>query len=227
MARGSIGDGATLTGQSGVPAGYLARFALIDEVERYDVRGGTERRSGGCRVAMAKLRGDVAARLGPDLRSAGLERGARIDHGRQRLVLHIDRVRRVARLGARLRDHRGDRFADEAHGACSQGMPGRRCAGRAVRTLEVRRRRQRLHAGPNKIFAGDHGGDAGHRGRGLGIDSGEPGMGVRRAQEDDVELLRRRVVVGEDALALEQLVVFDAQHRTAAAEARVVGFAHD
>ncbi len=122
------------------------RQALVDEVERDDMRrlgeGGIRRRL----VAVLHLRRDVAGGVGPDERGARGGRRRQLGHRGQLLVRYLDRLERILRLGARLGDERGDAFADEAHDALRQRRPQRRRAGRAVGAREDRRDGQGLHA---------------------------------------------------------------------------------
>ena len=76
--------------------------------------------------------GDVAGRAGHTSGAPGAIASASVDDHRQRLVVDVDRLRRIARLLARFGDDRGDRFADEANGADGQRMLRRRGGRRAV-----------------------------------------------------------------------------------------------
>ena len=95
---------------------------------------------------------------------------ASVDHHRQRLVAHVERFRRVARLVAGLGDHRRDRLADEAHRVDREGVLRRRRRGRTVRALEVGGLHERLHAGLRELRTGDDRDHARHRLRGGGIE---------------------------------------------------------
>ena len=86
------------------------------------MRGAGERGGGGCRIAVPRFASDVAGSGGPDLRRARSHRGRRVDHSRQWIVSNVDRLDRVARLLRTSGDHRGDRFADKAHGSDRQRM---------------------------------------------------------------------------------------------------------
>ncbi len=167
------------------------RQPLIDEVERDDVRGVREGLGGRGDVAMADLRRDVAGGRRPHLRRAGRDRGAGVDHARQRVVAHVDGFHRVARRVARLGDDRRHGFADEAHGVDGERMARRRRRRRAVGAPEVRGGRQRLHAGAHEVGAGHDGDDARHRGRGLRVDAENARVRIRRAQEQHVRLPRQ------------------------------------
>ena len=74
------------------------REPLVDEVERDHVRGVRERLGRRGNVAVADFRGDVVRRRRPHQRRARRDGGAGVDDARQRLVAHVDRFQRVARL---------------------------------------------------------------------------------------------------------------------------------
>ena len=75
----------------------------------------------------------------------------------------------------------------------------RRGARRAVRSLEHRRQRQRLHTRRDQVATGQHRHHAGHRLRHGSIDRDDPRMRVRRPQKAQKGLLRERKVVGKAA----------------------------
>ena len=79
------------------------------------MRRAPERR-GGCRlVARFDIDAEIAGRLVPQARGAGLDRVSRPRHGREHLIIDVEQLRRVPRLIDRLGHHDGDGLADKAH----------------------------------------------------------------------------------------------------------------
>ena len=70
--------------------------------------------------------GQVGAEVVELERRALGQRGLRVDHGRQRLVVDDHGVRGVLGLGDRLGHHGDDRFTDEADLAVGQRRPRHR-----------------------------------------------------------------------------------------------------
>ena len=128
---------------------------------------------------------------------AGIERVARIRDRRDRLVLDLDELRRVARELARLGDDGDDRLADVAHLAHRERKVLQVRSGHR-RDLEERiGQRGDLLAGQRPVDAGDL----------LGlrdVDRRDVRMRVRRAHEVDVAHAVALDVVDEDALALDE-----------------------
>ncbi len=144
--------------------------ALIDKIQRHAVRGPGEGGVGRRRVAVSRFARDVARSGGPELRRAGRHRSGGVDHRRQRIVAHVDRLDRIARLLCALRDHRGNGFADKAHGTDRQRMSRRRRRRRSVGALEVGRQRQRHDRIADQVLAGDDRDHARHAGGGPAVD---------------------------------------------------------
>ncbi len=158
-ARGSMGQGASrwLTRSSATTCAACAKAFAVAATSPW-------------RISAATL--PVAS--GPHLRRAGRGGRRRIDHARQRVVAHVDRLQRVPGLLARVRHDRRHGLADEAHGIDCERMPRRRRRRRATGPPEVRGRRQRLHAGAHEVPARHDGDDPGHRGRGRRVDADDP-----------------------------------------------------
>ena len=77
--------------------------AVVDQFDLHDMGGGPEGSLGGVGVALCPRAGEVARRLRPNLRRARLARLRRVDHRRQRCVLHTHELRRILRGGERPR----------------------------------------------------------------------------------------------------------------------------
>ena len=143
---------------------------------------------------------DIAGRLGMDRRSAGRQRRTRIDDGRHRFDLDLDKIGDVLGLLPRRRDHRRDRLADEAHDILRQ----HRLADRHVVEL-VQHRLDRLHR--REV------GSRNDRRAGRCGNPHDPAGGQRAP--DKADPARRRQVAGEPALAGHQGWVLDPPHRAA------------
>ena len=123
--------------------------------------------------------------------SCRIERGERIDDGRQRLVVDLDQFERVFGEIAVARDHDRDRLADIAH-----AVDGNRPAFDRRLHADHQRGGQLRHFG-----GGDDGGDARRAPRRLGVDGADFGVGVRRAQDRGVQRAGRNADVVDIAPA--------------------------
>ncbi len=135
------------------------------------------------------------------------------EHGRQRLVVHLDQLGGVHRLVLGLGDHEGDVVADEAHAVLDQRRVGRLEVRRAVAALVGGRHRHVAPAGLDPVLAGQH---RQHARRGLGrggVDLADFGVGVRRAQHVAERHPRQHDVVHVLPPAAQQPRVFKAGHR--------------
>ncbi len=148
-----------------------------------------------------------------DLLRAGSDRGARLDHRRQLGIVQLDRLRGVARLIERLRDHKSDRLTDMANLADGEHRPRRVVARLAVAAVE------RVHAGHVAELVGLHIGPGqnqqhpGHAPRRGGIDFEQPGMRDRRAQNRGKGHAGERDVVGVAAFSGEKPLILVALER--------------
>ena len=128
-------------------------------------------------VGVAHRRGDVAAEVGELQRGVIGERGLHVgDHGKL-VVVDVDQLGRVHRLGAGLRDHEGDRVADVAGrvtgergpeaGLVDDGEGRHRFAAQGLRRVDGHDPRRRLRL--------------------AGVHAGDPGVGEGAADEDRLE----------------------------------------
>ncbi len=182
-----------------------ARIARVADRNR-DARRSFGKRALGIAVAEGAVADEIRPQRLVQRRLSGVERGERIDNGRQRPVIDVDQLERVFREIAVARHHDRDRLADIAH-APDRDRPA------FDRRLHADReaRRQRLDLG-----AGDHGGDARGLPRGFNIDCDDFGVRVRRAKNGRVLRARRQAdIVDETAAAGEQSKVFDPLDRPA------------
>jgi hypothetical protein len=135
-----------------------------------------------------------------DDRRAGLKRAARVDHGRQRLVLHVDQLEGVPGGVAVLGDHERHLLALEPH--LVGGQHGLRVGG------------QGGHPGQVPCGQGLAGDDRRHLGVRLGrdgVDGHDAGVRVRAAQHRPVQHAGQLHVVHVGALAADEPLVLLAQ----------------
>ena len=194
------------------------RQALVDDVERDDMRRGGEGGIGHGAVAVLRLRHDIAGGSRPHLRRAWRGGGGGRGHRGHFLVVDDHRLGAVTGRAHGLADHGDHGFAGEIRLAHRQHRPWRRGERRAVRSLEGQRDAEPPEAGGFEVGAGQH---RQHAGDGLGlrrVDRHDARMRMRRAQEDHMGLAGQRDVVGEGTGAAQQRPVLDPPHCLAAAE---------
>ena len=196
---------------------------LADQIERDCVRGARKGFFDLGGVAIAHGGHDVVGRLGPHHRRAGFDRLDGIDHRGQHLVVDRDRLGRGLRQHPRCRDHGRHRLAGIAHDFMGQQPPRRHRHRLAVRPLEDRERREGADIVLDQIGAGIDRLDAGHFGRGLGVDRHDFGVGMRRAQHIEPQRALLRLVVDELPLPGEQSLVFQTLDRLARTETHIAG----
>ena len=199
-------------GDCGARLHRIRHQPVVDELELGDVLGVLERGIGRVGVADVPVVDRVVRRrFVNERRALGGGLGGIDDRG-QHLVIDHHLLGRVLGLRQRIGDHDGDRVADVI------GLAG---GDRRVRRHLHRRAVLRQH-GPaadqiaelvlGELRAGEHAGDAGHAGRGLGVDVPDLGVRVRRADEIDRGLARPADVVGVVAFAGDEAMVFLAAH---------------
>ena len=91
------------------------RHAGVDDVEFCHMRGGGKRRVDLGRIAIVIIERNVIRDVIIEQRRAGFCGLRGIGHGRQRLDVEFDGLRRIARLRQRFSDHEGHGIADKAH----------------------------------------------------------------------------------------------------------------
>ena len=135
------------------------------------------------------------------------ERAVEADDGRQRFILHLDEVGRVARLVARLGDHHRDLLAGEADAVARQHWPLRHDAFHAAAAGEMRERRQGAEARIGDVGAGEDRDHAGRALRGARVDRANDRVGMVGAAEHRVELARQGPVAGIASRACDQPLI--------------------
>ena len=190
--------------QDGVALDRRDRDALVDHPHPDDVVGCPERVG---TVLVAAADGNIGAEVLELQGSAVCDRGLDVGHDREVVVVDVDQLDRVDRLGPGLGEDQGDGVADEAHLVEGQG------ATRAL-LVDVGERLERAAA---QVLGGVDGQHAGSLLGLRGVDAQEGGVGERAAHEhrvhDGLAAAARAVrlpVVDEGALADEQLAVLDA-----------------
>ena len=185
--------------------------ALVDELERDDMRGAGE--GGVGRGAIAGLVGEepVRGQRVPDQRGARRVGFGEVGDGEERLVLDRDALGGLLRRLEHRRDDERHGLADMTRLAAGERIPGRIVA-RPAGGVGNRLRR----VGDGGDTCGDEvvGGEDGERGiaRRRRVDRADRRVRVRRAQEDGVQRLGRRDVVGEASGPGDEAEILDARN---------------
>ncbi len=136
-------------------------------------------------------------------RRLGGRRGARIHHGRQRLIIDRDPFHRIERLRVGFGDDRGDRLAHMAHLAARERKARRLGHRLPVMGADRPQRPHRPDAVRRHVGAGEHRDHPGRRVRARRVDAADHRMGVGRAHQHAVQRARH-IQVGHEAPAAEE-----------------------
>jgi len=195
---------------------------VVDDVQFGDVRGAGKARIGRRFVADLPVEDQVARHIVVQERRAILQRAGGSGHGRQFLIVDLDRLGGKARQRLALGDDDGDRFADMTH-------PGR---GHRVPRADIHRVAVLGADGPAgddvadgislQFGAGVNGDHAIHRKGRARIDALDLGMGMRAAHERAVGLVFQTDVVCVFAPARDEPLVLLALDRSADAFAHML-----
>ena len=202
LARIPVGDdGARLVGDAGVAAEHESRF--------HD-RIGFGKAFVGIAGVQNPLEGEIVAKLGMDHRRLGIERGFRVRHGGEHLVVDADQRASVLGFGAAAGDDGAHRFALPAGALDGDGVLRRRFD--AFEVCE--------HADPRRDHFGQLGAgdDRDHARRLFRLgrrDVFDPRVRMRRAHEGDMGHARQRDVADILAAALRQPRQIGPRHRAA------------
>jgi hypothetical protein len=131
---------------------------------------------------------DVARRLRPELNRLRVEGRLRACDGRQLLIFDRDQLRRVDRGLRCLRHDQRHGVPDMAHAIPGERRPMRDNEAPAVAARHRRRPRDAADACRVHVVGGKHIDHAGRLPRRCAIEPHDPGMCVRRADEDAGEL---------------------------------------
>ena len=173
--------------------------ALVHELDLHDLVGLGEGLVTGLLVPERPVVGDVVLDLGVDEGRTLIHGAARIDHGRKRLVVHLDRLDRVGGDVGILRDHHGHRIPHVADAVGHHDRP--------VRNLGVRHQPaagKRTAAAVLEVLAGEDGQHAVHGARRRGVHPGDPGVGLGAALDRHVHHARKLDVGDVASLALDE-----------------------
>jgi len=183
-------------------------------------KGGLHRRL----IADDPIEGDVAWRFWPELHGAVPRRLRGIHHDRQRRIFDGNPLRRVECLGHRFRHYHGHRLADMADAVIGENGLRRVIAGCAAppRHLQARvlHRRKRCQAICAHIRAGQNGQYTGGGTGVIGVERDDVGMGVRRTQNDGMDLAGEIYLVLKTARSGEKPRILLAPYRLAYSESR-------
>ena len=168
------------------------------------------------RVAIMKIEREIVGHLVEHQRRARLDRLGGLEHRRERLDIERDRFGGVLGVGNGLRDHTGDRIADETHFVGGQRRPRHVMDRRAVAVLQRHVAFEPAITG--EIVRGQHGEHARHRLGGAGIDRADDAVRLAAAHHHGIGLAGAGHIVGITALAAHQRGVFGAANRLADAE---------
>ena len=162
----------------------VADKAVVHEIDTGDMGGLVEGGLGGGLVAEVPVAAQIVGHIVVHERGVRLERIRQADDGRQHVVIHHQRVGRVACLSQAFGDHEGDSVADVAHLVLRHGRMRRLLHRLPVLALDAPAAGQSVDPVSLEIGAGEYGKDSGHGERGARIDRLDPRMRVRRAHEN-------------------------------------------
>ncbi|GBD42175.1 hypothetical protein HRbin39_01564 [bacterium HR39] len=138
-----------------------------------------------------------------------------VHHRRQLLVLHHQRLGRIARLVQRLGDDHRHPVAHVAHLVRGEQAVGAHLHGAAVARVDHPPADQRPEPRLLDVLAGEHRQHPGHADDRGSVDAPDAGVGVRRAHEDGMGLAGQVDVVGVPATAGDEPPVLLARDRLA------------
>ncbi len=201
----------------------VRHHAVVDDFDRGDARsagkGGFGRRE--IAAVVVPVEHDVPGDVVEQLRRAGLDRRARVDHGRQRLIFDLDRLGGVAGLMQLLGHHERHRLSRMANLADREHRPRRVVARGAV---TVRQRRDAGHVAKTvgrHILAGEQEQHARHAAGPCCVQACDPRVRRRRAKHMGMHHARQNDIVGIAAPAGDEPKIFEPPQRLADREFHV------
>ena len=181
---------------------------------------------GGRSIPMAHFGGNIVSGLVAHHRRASGRCLVQVYHHRQLFVFDHHRFGGVARLLQRVGQHHRQCLTDVAHPLECQWSAQRGHTGRTTGPLERCRTRNRLNPSSHQIRPVKNGHHPWHRQGGGFVNAQNAGVRVTRPDKTQTQVVVIlsviRDVVSESPLTLEQLVVFDAEHRVATAKSGVI-----
>ena len=184
----------------------------------------TSRRSSalhGIAVANLPLEAQIAGlpvQLGPHGGLPRVEGLCGVGDGREGIIVDHDLVGGVARESGAFGNDQGHGIADMAHALLHQSRPGRHRDRRPVAIGKPGRAGDRAETVLCQILAGQYRQDARQCRRRRDVERADPGVGMRRAQNGRIGLVRARDIVEIAAIAREETPILDAPDRLADAE---------
>ena len=182
---------------------------VVLQRDRRHVRRPAERRRHGRLVPPLKPIRDIARRIRPNHRSRRRIHQPR--DGRQDLVIHNHRLRRIPRSHQAIRNDQHHRLPHEPHMAISQRMPRRH--DQRLHRRQHHRARHRRDAVAHQVRRGEHAQHPRHRPRSLGIDAPYRRMRMWRPHEHAMKRACHRHVLDIACVATQKPRVFQTADR--------------
>ncbi len=183
--------------------------AVIDQFAFDDVGGVADRGLHRADLAAVELEADIAARFRPDRRRVRQNGIRDRDHGRQRRIIDDDGLGGVARGAFAFGNDKGNGLTDIANDVARQRVTGRHHQRRRHRH-SGHRARQRAEIVGGQILPGEHGRNAGHLARRIGIDRNDARMCMRRSNHHAMKRVRRHEIGDVAAAPPHEALVFEA-----------------
>ena len=202
------------------------RQALVTERQAHHMCRTGEGPGGRIGVTVAHFGRNIVGGLVAHHRRAGGQRLVQVHHHRQFIVVDHHRFGGVAGLLQRVGEHHRHSLANVAHPLEGQRPAQRGDTGCTASAFERGRARNRFDPGSHQISAVKNGHHPWHGQSGALVNAENTGMRVHRPDKTQAQVICVvrvvRDVVSEPPLPLEQLVVFDAEHRVATAKSGVI-----
>ena len=177
-------------------------------------------------IAMTHFRRNIVKGLVAHHRRTGGHCLMQVHHHRQFLIIDHHRFGGVARLLQRVGQHYRQCLADVAHPLECQWSAQGGHTGRTPGSLERRRTWNWLDPGSHQIRTVKNGHHPWHGQSGRLVNTQNTSMWIYRSDKTQAQVIVVvsviRDVVSESPLTLEQLVVFDAEHRVSTAKSGVI-----
>jgi hypothetical protein len=203
-------SGAVEIADGGARLHRIRHQPVVDQLELDHLRGLGEGRLVHRLVADMPVVADIAGDIVMHLRSPRGERRLHGGDGRQDLVLDLDRLGRILRLGPRLGDHRRDGIADEAGLAHGEDGMHRLRHRRAVLVVDLPAAGDTAEVG--HVRPGEDRHHPWHCRSRRGVDGDDARMGMRAAQDGRIGLAGPVDVIGVLAAAGQEAQILLALH---------------
>ena len=204
--------GLVIDAERGTRLHRIRHEAVVDEVERGDMGGRCDGLVDGLQIADFPVIDLVARRVVVDLRRTRFQGIDSAGDSRQDVVIDLDRLGGVTRLGLGVGDNDRHRIADIAHLLVRQRAPVAHIHRRTVLGVDHPAANQRTDPIRRHFGAGQNTDHARHLLRLGGIDALDHGVSMRRTDECRMFHARDGHVVRIAALASDESLVFLARH---------------